>query len=212
MKSLINLDSDASEAKETEAAHMLGAVAVLVPYLSKKARKTVFLDAYQLLSPCFSPLTRHLLRLMETLVENLKAENFESELESLISLVLAYLPYDEKKPDDTIVAALQLMRNCLAKLASHPKLWMEALPSAFEAVSGLHVYVFHVQHFNIILLLLRYTHVQLKKILTSFQLTHLSYCLWKIVSFSSYHHWCAACSPYTMYNNNVSTIYLVQVV
>lgn len=136
VKSLVNLDSDASEAKQTEAVHMLGAVSVLVPYLSKKARKTLFSDAYQLLSPCFSPLTRHVLRLMETLLEHLKAENVESELENLISLVLAYLPYDEKKPDDTIVAALQLMRNCLAKLASHPKLWTEALPSAFEAVSG----------------------------------------------------------------------------
>ncbi|VAH85613.1 unnamed protein product [Triticum turgidum subsp. durum] len=136
VRSLAKLDSDASEAKETEAVHMLGAVAVLVPYLSKKARKTVFSGAYRLLKPRFSPLTRHVLRLMEALLEHLKAENIELELEKLISLVLAYLPYDEKKPDDTIIAALQLMRNCLGKLAGRPKLWTKVLPSAFEAVSG----------------------------------------------------------------------------
>ncbi|KAM3336044.1 hypothetical protein ACQJBY_030175 [Aegilops geniculata] len=136
VRSLAKLDPDASEAKETEAVHMLGAVAVLVPYLSNKARNTVFSGAYRLLKPRFSPLTRHVLRLMETLLEHLKAENIESELEKLISLVLAYLPYDEKKPDDTIIAALQLMRNCLGKLAGRPKLWTKVLPSAFEAVSG----------------------------------------------------------------------------
>ncbi|KAI4963551.1 hypothetical protein ZWY2020_011389 [Hordeum vulgare] len=136
VRSLAKLDSDASEAKEMEAVHMLGAVTVLVPYLSKKARSTVFSGAYRLLRPRFSPLTRHVLRLMETLLEHLKAENIESELEKLISLVLAYLPYDEKKPDDTIIAALQLMRNCLGKLAGRPKLWTKFLPSAFEAVSG----------------------------------------------------------------------------
>ncbi|KAF7026156.1 hypothetical protein CFC21_038283 [Triticum aestivum] len=136
VRSLAKLDSDASEAKETEAVHMLGAVAVLIPYLSKKARKTVFSGAYRLLRPRFSPLTRHVLRLMETLLEHLKAENIESELEKLISLVLAYLPYDEKKPDDTITAALQLMRNCLGKLVGCPKLWTKVLPSAFEAASG----------------------------------------------------------------------------
>jgi ribosomal RNA-processing protein 12 len=37
---------------------MLGAMVVLVPYLSKKARKRVFLGAYELLSPYFTPLDR----------------------------------------------------------------------------------------------------------------------------------------------------------
>ncbi|KAM0907529.1 hypothetical protein ACQ4PT_016048 [Festuca glaucescens] len=136
VRSLAKLDADASEAKETEAVHMLGAMAVLVPHLSKKARNTVFSGARRLLSARFSPLTRHVLRLMEALLKHLKVENVESELENFISLLLAYLPYDEKKPDDTIIAALQLMRSCLAKLAGHSKLWTKALPSAFEAVSG----------------------------------------------------------------------------
>ncbi|KAG8053896.1 hypothetical protein GUJ93_ZPchr0001g33139 [Zizania palustris] len=135
-KSHVNLNSDASEGKEVEAANMIGAMAVLVPFLSKKAMEMVFSEIYELLSPCFSPLTRHVLKLMETLLDHLKAENVESELANLIPLLLAYLHYDEKKPDDTIVAALQLMRNCLVKLVGRPTLWMEALPSAFEAVSG----------------------------------------------------------------------------
>ena len=62
--------------------------------------------------------------------------------------MLAYLPYDEKKPDDTIIAALQLMRNCLGKLVGCPKLWTKVLPSAFEAVSGLHVLAFHASGFD----------------------------------------------------------------
>ena len=73
VRSLAKLDSDASEAKETEAVHMLGAVAVLVPYLSKKARKTVFSGAYRLLKPRFSPLPRHDLRLMEALMAHVKS-------------------------------------------------------------------------------------------------------------------------------------------
>ncbi|TVU36923.1 hypothetical protein EJB05_18879, partial [Eragrostis curvula] len=136
VQSLIDLDSDVSEGKETEAAHMLGALVVLVPYLSKKARKRVFSDSYQLLSPRFTPLTRHILRILETLLDHLKADNVESEVESLVSLVVAYLPYNEKKPDDTIVSALLLLKSCLAKLVGQPKLWMKALPAAFEAVSG----------------------------------------------------------------------------
>uniref|UniRef100_A0A0D9YK80 Uncharacterized protein n=1 Tax=Oryza glumipatula TaxID=40148 RepID=A0A0D9YK80_9ORYZ len=136
VKNHVNLNSDASEGKEMEAANMLSAMVVVVPYLSKKAMKTVFSEVYQLLTPCFSPLTRHVLKLMETLLDHLKAENVESDLVNLIPLLLAYLHYDEKKPDDTIVAALKLMKNCLAKLVGRPNLWMEVLPSAFEAVSG----------------------------------------------------------------------------
>uniref|UniRef100_A0A0E0JTU2 Uncharacterized protein n=1 Tax=Oryza punctata TaxID=4537 RepID=A0A0E0JTU2_ORYPU len=136
VKSLVNLNSDASEGKDMEAANMLSAMVVVVPYLSKKAMKTVFSEVYQLLTPCFSPLTRHVLKLMATLLEHLKAENVESDLANLIPLLLAYLHYDEKKPDDTIVAAFKLMKSCLAKLVGRPNLWMEVLPSAFEAVSG----------------------------------------------------------------------------
>ncbi|CAO2195939.1 unnamed protein product [Urochloa humidicola] len=135
-QSLINSNTDISEGKETDAAHMLGAMVTLVPYLSKKARKKVFSDAYQLLTPCFTPLTRHVLRLLATLLDHLKAESVESEVESLVSLVVAYLPYDEKKPDDTIVSALHLMKSCLDKLVGCSKLWAEVLPTAFEAVSG----------------------------------------------------------------------------
>jgi ribosomal RNA-processing protein 12 len=158
VRSLAKLDSDASEAKETEAVHMLGAVAVLVPYLSKKARNTVFSGARRLLSSRFSPLTRHVLRLMDVLLENLKVESIESELENFISLVLSYLPYDEKKPDDTIITALQLMRSCLAKLSGHSKLWTKALPSAFEAVSGLHLHDFHVPGLHAMMLLTKYSY------------------------------------------------------
>ena len=139
-QSLIHSNIDISEGKETEAAHMLGTMVNLVPYLSKKARKKVFLDAYQLLGPCFTPLTRHVLRLLATLLDHLKAEGVESEVESLVSLVVAYLPYDEKKPDDTIVLAFHLIKSCLDKLVGHSKLWMEALPTAFEAVSGVCVF------------------------------------------------------------------------
>ena len=142
-QSLISSNSDISEGKDTDAAHMLGAMVTLVPYLSKKARKKVFSDAYQLLSPCFTPLTRHVLRLLATLLGHLKAETVESEVESLVSLVVAYLPYDEKKPDDTIVSALHLMKSCLDKLVGCSKLWVEVLPTAFEAVSGAYVYMFH---------------------------------------------------------------------
>lgn len=136
VQSIVHLNSDISEGKETEAAHMLGTMVNLVPYLSKKARKNVFLDAYQLLNPCFTPLTRHTIRLLVTLLDHLKAEGVESEVESLVSLVVAYLPYDEKKPDDTIVSAFHLIKSCLDKLVGRSKLWMEALPTALEAVSG----------------------------------------------------------------------------
>lgn len=101
----------------------------------------MFLDAYQLLNPCFTPLTRHTIRLLVTLLDHLKAEGVESEVESLVSLVVAYLPYDEKKPDDTIVSAFHLIKSCLDKLVGRSKLWMEALPTALEAVSGVYVYM-----------------------------------------------------------------------
>jgi ribosomal RNA-processing protein 12 len=64
-QSLINSDSDCSE---TEAAHMLGAMIVLVPYLSNKAMKRVFSCAYQLLSPCFPPINEACSKAFENLV------------------------------------------------------------------------------------------------------------------------------------------------
>lgn len=71
---------------------------------------------------------------------------------------------------------------------------MEALPSAFEAVSGLHVYVFHVSTFQynnacLKVLLLRYTHVQLKNSY-DFLIDIPGLSSLEIVSFFSYHHWC----------------------
>jgi ribosomal RNA-processing protein 12 len=140
-QSLINSDSEFSEGKEeTGAAHMLGAMVVLVPYLSKKARRRVFSGAYHLLSPCFTPLTRHVLRLLSVLLDRMKAESVESEVESLVSLVIAYLAHDDKKPDDTIVSALHLLKSCLAKLVGQPKLWIKTFPAAFEAVSGQYMF------------------------------------------------------------------------
>ncbi|GJM91836.1 hypothetical protein PR202_ga08253 [Eleusine coracana subsp. coracana] len=141
-QSLVNMESDFFEGEEAEAGHMLGAMVVLAPYLSKKAKKRVFLDAYKLLSTCFTPLTRHVLKLLGILLDHLKAQNVESEVESLVSLVMAYLPYDEKKPDDTVVSALHLFKSCLAKLAGQPKFWVKTLPAVFEAVSGESSYVF----------------------------------------------------------------------
>ncbi|GJN16679.1 hypothetical protein PR202_gb03696 [Eleusine coracana subsp. coracana] len=141
-QSLINVESDFFEGEEAEAGHMLGAMVVLAPYLSKKAKMRVFSDAYKLLSTCFTPLTRHALKLLGILLDHLKAQNVESEVESLVSLVMAYLPYDEKKPDDTIVSALHLFKSCLAKLAGQPKFWVKTLPAVFEAVSGESSYVF----------------------------------------------------------------------
>ncbi|KAJ1287145.1 hypothetical protein BS78_03G407800 [Paspalum vaginatum] len=135
-QSLTNSSSDVYEGKETEAGHMLGTMVILVPYLSKKAKKKVFSDAYQLLGPCFTLLTRHVLRLLAALLDHLKAESVESEVKSLVSSLVSYLPYDEKKPDDTIVSALHLMKSCLDILVGHSKVWVEALPAAFEAASG----------------------------------------------------------------------------
>ncbi|WVZ67356.1 hypothetical protein U9M48_016444 [Paspalum notatum var. saurae] len=135
-QSLTDSSSDVYEGKETEAGHMLGTMVILVPYLSKKAKKKVFSDAYQLLGPCFTLLTRHVLRLLAALLDHLKAESVESEVESLVSSLVSYLPDDEKKPDDTIVSALHLMKSCLDIPVVHSKLWVEALPAAFDAASG----------------------------------------------------------------------------
>jgi ribosomal RNA-processing protein 12 len=69
-QSLINSDSNCSE---TEVTHMLGAMIVLVPYLLNKAMKRMFLGAYQLLSPCFTP------------INEAKADKIESEVETFVS-------------------------------------------------------------------------------------------------------------------------------
>jgi ribosomal RNA-processing protein 12 len=64
-QSLINSDSNCSE---TEVTHMLGAMIVLVPYPSNKAMKRMFLGAYQLLSPCFTPINEACSKAFENLV------------------------------------------------------------------------------------------------------------------------------------------------
>jgi hypothetical protein len=87
-------------------------------------------------------LTSQVLKRLRILLDQLKADKIELKVETLVSLVIAYLPYVDKKPDDTVVSTLRLLKSCLAKLVDQPSLWIKTLPGVLEAVSD--PYMFHL--------------------------------------------------------------------
>ncbi|KAJ3688013.1 hypothetical protein LUZ61_017177 [Rhynchospora tenuis] len=122
--------------EESELVHFLNLVKLFSSHLSKKSLRKCFSEAFKLLTPNFNVLTRHLLKLFEALLEHLDLEYLSSESETFISSLIVYIS-KEKNPTDTVVIALELLKDCLNKLKDiQPSMWSKSLPPIFEAASG----------------------------------------------------------------------------
>ncbi|KAJ1695675.1 hypothetical protein LUZ63_012373 [Rhynchospora breviuscula] len=122
--------------EESELVHFLNLLKPFSPHLSKKSLRKCFFEALKLLTPNFNVLTRHLLKLFEALLEHLDLQYLSGESETFISSLIVYIS-KEKNPIDTVVIALELLKDCLNKLKDiQPSMWSKSLPPIFEAASG----------------------------------------------------------------------------
>ncbi|XP_072961421.1 uncharacterized protein [Typha angustifolia] len=122
--------------EDTEILHMLNILKALVPNLSKKVRMKIFSEVYKLLGCPFFVLTRHILKLIEALLEHIDVNFLDSESENFISALTVYIS-SKKNPMDTIISTSELLKNCLKKLDStQPSRWIQTLPQIVLAIAG----------------------------------------------------------------------------
>ncbi|KAJ4804831.1 ARM repeat superfamily protein [Rhynchospora pubera] len=122
--------------EESGLVHFLNLLKFFSPHLSKKSLRKCFSEALKLLTPNFNVLTRHLLKLFEALLEHLDIQYLSGESETFISSLIVYIS-KEKNPTDTVVIALELLKDCLNKLKDiQPSMWSKSLPPIFEVASG----------------------------------------------------------------------------
>ncbi|ONK55058.1 uncharacterized protein A4U43_UnF8030 [Asparagus officinalis] len=125
-----------SESEQLEALHMFNVVTVIVPSLSEKVRIRLLSSASKLLGHSFSSRTRHILKLLEALVEWTEIEHLASDSEKVLSALTSYISTD-KNPIDTIISASMLLKNGLKKLHdAQPSLWIKFLPPIFSSIAG----------------------------------------------------------------------------
>ncbi|XP_042412351.1 RRP12-like protein [Zingiber officinale] len=123
------------KSEHPEIIHMLIVLKLIVPYLSEKVRMEIFSDAQRFLSCASSSLTRHVIELVDSLIQQTEANILLTESDKIIFAFTSYLSSTEKNPDETIVSRLKLLRNLLNKLHTfQPTIWISKLPLVFMSV------------------------------------------------------------------------------
>ncbi|KAI0497430.1 hypothetical protein KFK09_020654 [Dendrobium nobile] len=126
-----------SKPEHLEALHMLNVLNTMLPYISDKIRMKILSDSYELLGCHFSWLTRHILRILEALLEQSDVKVLVPKAENVMSALTSYVSSAEKNPVDTIVSASSLLKNVLRKFGdAFPTMWIRYLPLVFTALIG----------------------------------------------------------------------------
>lgn len=127
-----------SSPKHLEVIHMLNALKLIFPTLSEKVFSKLLSELYELLGCHFSPLTRHILNILEVIFELSRSEILVSEAENIVISLASYVSSGEKNPEDTIISALILLKCCLDKLhCAERSIWVRNLPPVFNLVAGM---------------------------------------------------------------------------
>ncbi|PKA62592.1 hypothetical protein AXF42_Ash012178 [Apostasia shenzhenica] len=132
-----DLNNSVSKPEHMLAIHMLNAIKIVLPYLSDKVRMKILCDVYKLLGCHFSWTTRHVLKLLEALVEHSAVEVLVSEAESTLSALSSYVSSAQKNPVDTVISASTLVKSILGKLQHPlPRMWTQCFPLVFTSLLG----------------------------------------------------------------------------
>lgn len=125
-----------SKSENLDVFHMLNLVTALVPRLSEKIKMEILSSIYKHLGSIFWSSTRHILRLVELLLENLNVEDLILESENIFSTLAMYISVDNN-PVDTIVYASVILKNGMIRIHYlQPSIWIKFLPPVFTAIAG----------------------------------------------------------------------------
>ncbi|XP_020591663.1 ribosomal RNA-processing protein 12-like isoform X1 [Phalaenopsis equestris] len=131
------LNNTVSKPENLETLHMLNVMNTVLPYISDKVRMKILSDAYELLGFHFSWTTRHILRILEALLEHSDVKVFVPKAEDFMSALASYISTAEKNPVDTIVSASMLLKILLSKFEdAFPSMWIKYLPPVFISLIG----------------------------------------------------------------------------
>ncbi|XP_020595290.1 RRP12-like protein, partial [Phalaenopsis equestris] len=85
------LNNTVSKPENLETLHMLNVMNTVLPYISDKVRMKILSDAYELLGFHFSWTTRHILRILEALLEHSDVKVFVPKAEDFMSALASYI-------------------------------------------------------------------------------------------------------------------------
>lgn len=117
---------------------MLNVLSATIPFLSAKVSSRVFSELCELMAFQFSPLTRQILKAIDTIFKNSEDTVVVPEIEGLVTSLTGYLSLHDKNPADTIVHVTTLLKTALEKAYSvEPTLCLTKLPLVFGSLAGL---------------------------------------------------------------------------
>ncbi|KAF9592775.1 hypothetical protein IFM89_017345 [Coptis chinensis] len=131
-------DEVLSEPGHLEIFHMLNAVKLIAPYLSKKTSQIILSDLYKLLTCQFSPVTRHIFNILEVFFESSKVEVIVPDADKIIVSLASYVSSGQKNPMDSVMFASRLLKVVMSKLhGREPSVCIRNLPLVFVSIAGL---------------------------------------------------------------------------
>ncbi|KAL0834757.1 hypothetical protein Bca101_086646 [Brassica carinata] len=128
----------ALKSENAEAAHVLNVLSATVPFLSAEVSSCVFSELCKLMGSQFSPLTRQILKAIDTIFKSSEDTVVVPEIEGVITSLTGYVSLQEKNPADTVLHVSTLLKNALEKANSvEPTLCLRQLPLVCGSLTGL---------------------------------------------------------------------------
>ncbi|KAF8049007.1 hypothetical protein N665_2330s0006 [Sinapis alba] len=126
------------KSENAEAAHVLNVLSATIPFLSAEVSSSVFSELCKLIGSHFSPLTRQILKAIDTIFKSSEDTVVVPEIEGVITSLTSYVSVHDKNPADTVVHASTLLRSALEKANSvEPALCLRQLPLVCGSLAGL---------------------------------------------------------------------------
>lgn len=126
-----------SESGQMKILHLLTVLKQIIPYLSRRVNAKILADVYNHLACHFAFFTRHILSVLEALLEHCKVDVLVQQSQNVISSLTLYLSVGKKNPVGTVISASTLLRNLLQKLHdAEPNMFMKNLHVVVTSIAG----------------------------------------------------------------------------
>ncbi|KAK4281892.1 hypothetical protein QN277_013336 [Acacia crassicarpa] len=131
-------DDKSSKPEHMEVLYVLNVLKLTAPCLSAKVMSKVLSEMHKLMDSQFSALTRHVLKIIEAILEAPRSENIVVETENITVSLTLYVSLGDKNPLDTVICAATLLSCALDVLQTgQSSCWIKNLPHVCSSVVGL---------------------------------------------------------------------------